>query len=1180
MGHSIRVVLAALMAVGAIEAFAQSAGSLRGTVTDPSGAIVPGVTVTLTNEATRFSRATTTDSVGGYYFGTVDRGLYTLQVELSGFRTWQATGVPVSTNGTLGVDVTLELGEITDTITVTADRELLSNETGAREGLITPEAIEDLSILGRNPLELLRILPGVVAPDQSSFEIQGMTAGFGGTGNAFSINGTRPEQMGITLDGANLRDVGNNSSTLNVPNNEFVAEVKVQVSNYAAEFGSNAINVQAVTKSGSSEFHGSAYWYNRHYELAANDRSRSLIGLERPESRFDYPGFTLSGPIVLPGFNKGRDKAFFFVGYEWARQSIDRGIDMAVVPTLGQRSGMFDDYQGGQDLNQSTTVNIPFGFPGQGAPAPGNDLSPYMTPTGRALLGIHPLPNYLDPDNRYNYVYDALSTQDRQQGVGRFDFNLSDATRLYVRLARDEDRSEQYRGVWGAGGIVPTPTPIIYTQVGVSAVANLTSVLSPTTTNEFVFSWSRLRNDNVFDEPSLMQKSAYDIGDSVNPFGDGGMIPQTWNQFDNQRGGVWFAQAVDNLFSYNGFLRFTDSFTRVLNSHALKAGLVVERQYKEQNSATDANILYIFAPWAAGTTGNDYGDMLVGRPAMASIATPTPVGHFVAWNFEAYLQDSWKPNRNLTLEYGLRFGKWTNNAEVNGLGAIFHGEDYDPDFGLFVDPDTKQRANGIRYAATGQVSKALRGSRPLLWMPRLNFAWDVSGEGDTIVRGGAGIFYTRETGNSQYNPIGLPPNAYGATLDSYALGGLGCGWGCSEGGLTYGTIGAADPFSALNRFSAYTLSPTNLSWPRTTNLSLSVARRLPWQQTLEVGYVGAFGRRLEALNWQNGAPIGTLREGLMLGNADMGDPVQRAALQDSVYAAVRPFPAYNQVVYWENLGRSNYHSLQVTLTRQAGDLQYLLAYTLGRNFGTLDLWIDPQDPARSEGVRASDRRHTLNASWSLSLGRPVGGGVAGALLDDWNLSGISTFATGTPMRLTWSGDLNNNTGSMARAWWGTQDVFSYAGPMAPVYTCDPQLGGSDVGEKVLDVGCIGIPEFGTEGQIPTPPYDLRSPSRSFHDLTVFKDFALGGSKRLQLRVGFFNLFNQSYPDPLQGDVDLELYAQCNLRVNGVPNGIGTSDNVCDPQGGFTYTENTLENFGKILTKRGHRVIELALRLFF
>jgi hypothetical protein len=257
--------------------------------------------------------------------------------------------------------------------------------------LITAAEIERRSIVGRNPLELLRILPGVVGNnDPGANEVSGM---FTGASGEISINGVRSQNLGITLDGANLRDVGANSGTLNVPNNEFVQEIKVQSSNYAAEFGSSGVQVQALTKSGSSRFHGTAYDYIRPYQVTATDRSRSLIGQDKPESRFQYPGFTVSGPVIFPRFNSNRNKAFFFFGFEVARQTLDEWAHLGITPTAGQREGLFNDYLGGQNLNQPTVVNIPSGFPGAGTPAANNDLRPYVDPIGQALLNLYPRQN-------------------------------------------------------------------------------------------------------------------------------------------------------------------------------------------------------------------------------------------------------------------------------------------------------------------------------------------------------------------------------------------------------------------------------------------------------------------------------------------------------------------------------------------------------------------------------------------------------------------------------------------------------------------------------------------------------------------------------------------------------------------------------------------------------------------
>jgi len=1181
-----RVAVAILVLSSASLAWAQIAGSLRGTVTDKTGAVVPGATVTLTSEATKFSRNVTTDAKGGYFFASLDPGTYTMKVEVSGFKSYESKNVRVSANTTTGVDVALELGSQSETIEVTAERNMIQTETGAREGLITPDQIENISIIGRNPLELLRTLPGVVSPEQSSFERNGAFSGFGGPDQAFSVNGTRPANLGITLDGANLRDIGNNSGMMNVPNNEFVAEVKVQMSNYAAEFGTAALNVQAITKSGSSEFHGTLYDYLRSYKTAANERARNYADQPRLNSKYQYPGFNLSGPILVPGtdFNKNRDKAFFFFGWEWNRQTIAADPLFAVVPTAGMRQGLFNDYGAGQHLNLPTTVNIPRNFPGAGTPAPNNDLRPYADPTGLKFMNLWPQPNYNDPNNRYNYIVNALFDANRTQGVLRVDYNITENTKAYVRLARDPEASDNPRGLWWQPGFVPMPSPIHATSTGRSAVANVTSVLSPTVTNEVLFTWSQLKNDNRFTDPSKMQLATYGISNFANPFGASQYIPEFVNEFDSSES-MWWAQDVDNIFSYNGFMRLGDNFTKVKNTHAFKVGAMAERQYKNQNFQHQNNVQLVFAPWGNGSTGNEFGDILVGRPAQAVVGQPSAVGNFVAWNIEAYAQDSWKVAKNFTLEYGIRFGKWSNNNETNDLGAIFDPALYDPTKGAFLDA-AKQQANGLAYVKTGQVDRNLTDPRPLLFMPRVNFAWDLSGNGNTVVRGGGGIFFNREQGNAQYNIINLPPNSYAATLDAGSLQNFAGGQG-----LTYNTIRQVDPLSAVSGIDYGTMSLTQLDWPRMYQTSISVAKRIPLRHVLEVGYVGTFGRKLAAQFQTNSLPDGALTSGT-LGNANLANPLHRAALDSSAYNSRRPFPSLQSVNIFEPVGTSNYNALQVTLSRQTGSFTYLAAYTYSKLKGTIGndfAQIDPIDPARSYGILLADRPHNLNFSWTWRLGEPVKeGGFGKAVLNGWNLSGVSTYISGEPIHLGFSGDLG--TDSMELAWYGTKDHLPYSqnfsqgsiGAITPTYTCDPTKGGNSVGDKVFDLSCIGIPAFGQSGPF-VPPYELRGPSRNFHDITIFKDFKLGGARRLQFRTGVFNLFNQAFPIATSNpgpDIDTRLEANCNHRVTGVPNGAGGTADVCDPTGGFSFTQNTIDNFGKITTKRGHRVVEFALRLFF
>jgi hypothetical protein len=1178
-----RIALALLVLLVAGAAFAQDTGSIRGTVTDTTGAVVPGATVTLQNEATKFTRNLVTDAKGDYYFGAVSPGSYSVTVEIPGFKTSSRKGIRINQREAAGYDPVIEVGAQTERVEVTAQRELIQTETGAREGLITADQIDNLSIVSRSPLELLRILPGAVMPDVSSLESVGNLTGVSNTNQdaQYAVNGVRGSNTVITLDGSKLQDIGSNNGVMIVPNNDMVSEVKVQSSNYAAEFGSAGIQVNAITKGGSSEFHGTVYDYIRHYKFQANDRSNTITGTARPQSKFQYPGGNISGPILIPGtdFNKNRDKAFFFFGMEFQLQDVDFGSNLAVTPTLAQRNGDFSELlaNSGSNLAQPTTVNIPGGYPGAGSAAPNNNLAPYIDPFGQMLMNLYPAPTGSYNDNRYNYNFSKLEPQDRTQFVLRLDYNFTENTKMYVRLARDSELMEKARGVWWNSSSYDLPSSIDHDNLGRSISANLTSVLSPTTTNEFLFTFSKLKLDIRHTNPEAVSLTALGFPNFQGPWGQQTDVAPVnlINTWSTPVGDLWDPLGQD-LFAYNSSLQFYDTFTKVLNTHAFKAGLSVERVHKDQNFQNNEMVEMIYSNWGNGTTGNVFGDTLTARPSQATAGTASPIGNFELWNIDLFLQDSWKVKRNFTLEYGVRLSKMTNNIEKNGKGARFDINKWDPSLGAYRD-DSKTYMNAVSYAELGEVDDDLIDSRPIYVMPRVNFAYDIKGDGDLIVRGGAGLFYNRPMGNAEYDVIHYSPYAYGITMDA------GSTQNFPGGRMDYNTIGQADPFAFVGGIAIpQSVSAESIEYPRYFTTSLSVGKRLPWQQFFEVGYVGTFGRHLLNSRHDNVTPEGAL-------NQDFPDPLQRAALDGSVVNRYQKYPGLGGVGFWEYNATSNYHALQATLSRQSsGSFQYFLTYTFSKVLGLINSEYTESDPffprERSYGVQSYDRTHVASLSWNWmvpDLTKSDNGFMKG-LLNGWQMSGISSFSSGIPVRLNLSGDLPSD--NMQRAWFGTSDVMGETPGSAPtvMYNCNPQLGNVDVNEKLFDIGCLGLPSFPTTGNF-VPPYYLRTPARNTHDLTLFKNFGLGGSRKLQLRVGAFNIFNQAYPTYNIGfnDLDLTLQTECNVRVSGVPNGAGgTVDNVCDPQGGFRFTQQTLDNFGKIISKRGRRIIEFAVKFYF
>jgi outer membrane receptor protein involved in Fe transport len=1158
-----------LALASAQSAFAQTAtsGTLRGTVKDPSGAVVAGANVTLVNERTKEERKYVTNDEGGYVFTAVTPDVYTVRVEAQNFKTAQQASVRVDTSSTRGLDFTLEIGTQGEVVNVVGGFEPIQKESGAKENTITAKQIDNTSIIGRSALELLRTLPGVVAPnpDEAGQQAVGFNSGANNSAQ-YNVNGLRGEQNNVSIDGARVIDIGANNGTIITANVDMVQEVKVQSSNYAAEHGSSGVQITATTKGGGHDFHGTLYTYVRDAVLNANDRSNTLVGVARPEESYRYPGGNVGGPILLPWtkFNRNRDKLFFFYGLEIQRQQVDPGTKFDVVPTADERRGI---------------------FPG------GLDVRNRIDPIGQALINLYPLPNFKDPaGGRNNYVATGLQPINRNQQNLRVDYNISDSTKLYVRWAREFENNDYARGLWWNPSAYELPSHVLGTNLGRSITANLTSVINPTMTNEFVFALSKLKLDNDYADPNKVSLAALGIPQYKTPFGDVSpyapiALITSWS---GQTSGDFWEPGGLPLFAHNSSMSFVDNLSKIYSTHTLKFGGLVERADKIQNFNGDQEGRFIYAPWGNRSTGNVFADILTGNPAQAVFTSTVPTGNFRLWNYEFYAQDGWKIRPNLTFEYGLRVAFYPTNREITGLGVRFDPKSYVQGQGVLVGGDPN-KPNGILTAASGAIPKGVTDNPPVQYAPRLNFAWDINGKGDWVVRGGYGLFYNRVQGNYQYYSLQQPPNSYSATFDAYAFN------------LSYGQLPLINPLAQVGAIGIQSADVNSINIPRVSNMSLSLAHRLPGSNVLEVSYVGTQGRHLPLQININYVPQGALLSG-HVGNADLSVPVQRVAVagQAAVIAQFRPFPAYSSVTFRDFTGTSNYHSLQATLSHQtSGRFQYFATYTFSKALGTTQTnendgnGTDPVDTRnRNWGVLPYDRTHVFNMTYNYLVPDLARGGFRNwftkGVLNGWQMSGITTFSSGVPIKLKFGGDISG--GGLAAAWIGS-DAFAQSnvssGAIPPVFLRNPQVtGGLSLGEKFLDLSAIQIPSFPNVGPYIQPFY-LRSPHRWNHDVSFFKNFNISERQKIQFRTGLFNIFNQAYPRYQQGnsqadnDIYTTLNVVCNVTRNGVPNGTGgTSDNVCDPTGGFHFDQQTVDNFGKVTRKHGHRIIEFALKYYF
>jgi Carboxypeptidase regulatory-like domain/TonB-dependent Receptor Plug Domain len=1220
------LIVALILSVwGTTESMAQATGSatLRGTIKDPSGAVVTNATVILINEATKIERRTTSNQGGLFVFSAVNPSTYKIKIESTGFKTLEQGGILLSPSDTRGLDFLLEIGAQTEVVTVSATTETLQTETGAKENTITAKQIENLSIISRSSIELLRILPGVVAPNQVNLEQVGFVSG-SNSSRDYNVNGLRGENNSVQIDGARMMDIGANNGSMITANPDMVQEVKVQTSNYAAEHGTSSVLIHATTKSGSNAFHGALYDYSRDHRLGANDRSNTRSLIKRPASQYNYPGGNIGGPLFLPRkvfgplgkFNENKDKAFFFVGFEYYYQRVDEGSRTGFVPTMKMRQGDFSELAPGS-INVPSGCNLPGYVPGQDAP--NNNLAPCVDPTGlgKALMNLYPEPNFSSPTS--NYVYSVLRPNDRNQITSKFDYNFSDRTKLFVRLAREYEEQGFPRGLWWDSSTYELPGKLTSKNLGRSVVVNLTNVISPEMTNEVLFGASKLKLNYDFADPDKVSYTALGVQrvgflPNKNPYIPLSVITWGGGDFHNAYGFP--------ILAWNDSFAVTDNLTKVYKSHTMKFGMFIEQANKKQQSNQDWNI-EMFQWGQGGGTGNNFGDLFVGHPGQVAMGSDRPGDNFRYYNYEFYAQDSWKVRPSFTLEYGLRLAYLPNNFERKGLGVLFDPQAYDPTQGVFINND-RLRPNGILRAVTGEIPKGVIDNPPLTLMPRLNFAWDVGGKGDWVIRAGAGLFYNRVQGNYDYYSSGIMPNSYRATVSAFS----------NSNGITFAGLSAIDPFSNIGIISISSRNPDSNDLPRVANMSLTIEKRLPSNNILSVAYVSTQGRHLPQQRNINFAPLGSIRSGLLVPTAsqvggdcstgedspgpdsqecrdlivartsDLSIPRHRVALDDGPARRFRPFSNYNNIGYYEFTGTSSYHSLQATLSRQTGRLTYFVAYTFGKALGTTAVnetdgaaWADPIDTrGRSWGVLPFDRTHILNLSYNYYFPDIARGALNKRFLrgvfNGWQMSGITTFQSGTPIRLRFSE--NNGLGigqnDIARAFFGT-DAFNIngaqnVGGITPVYLRDPRISNNGkIGDRIFDINAFGIPAFGTSGPAQIPFY-LRSPSRSNFDVTLFKNFRVSESKSFQFRTSFFNLFNQAYPfidvnNAANSDVNLNLITACNGgRRTGVPNGIGGVAEACDPTAGFSFTSDSLENFGKITNKRGRRIVELALKFYF
>ncbi len=750
-------------------------GTITGTVTDPSGAVVPGAKVVLTNQATSETRTTSTDASGLFSFTTVPRGTYSVTVTHHGFKALKKTDIVLTAGAEIGIPgLKLELGASTQTVEVSGQAYyVVPTTTGAKEETITSRQVENMPLEGRSAIGSILILPGVVKNGYNP-EVTGFNGTAGGVGG-FNVNGGRPDAVSITSNGTNNIDPGCNCGAAMIPDKEMVSEVTVQTANFSAANPQGPVVINTVTKSGTSQFHGEAYWTGRRPGWNANDWLNNQSHLARPQSTFNYPGFNIGGPIIIPGtsFNKHRNKAFFFFGAEWMRQTQDLGVHQGSVPTQLMRQGNFTELLNGSPYQQYWTS----GFTNEGSVVPctsSDKTSPFyvpnassdssqavpsytfangtvlncttpgvipfgpsgsataMDPAATAFFKQMPLPNHTPTQALpFNYISDATGPVDHNTYTGRIDYDFTENTKLYVTLDHESETAVDPYGLWWGGSTIPYPGTETAQQHSNGVTGTLVQVLSPTLTNEINFGTTRLVLPWGLANPALDSTQALGYPyQGVFP-NTTGLMPgiTSWDSgFPTLINGE--GSTVPNTYADKWLNQIRDDFSLVAGNHLLKFGVYYEHVTNQQPTS-DPRGFITDSRWGI-QSGNAYADLMMGQVDGFGQSNKLLLPNLAYNEFDGYIEDTWRTTPRLTLTYGLRvdhigqpfdrlgeISTFSIPGYVSGGGYLCRSPG---PYGCGSATNLSFTVNGQTYNLTGQQAGYTGGAAPVGAYPGLQRA--------------------------------------------------------------------------------------------------------------------------------------------------------------------------------------------------------------------------------------------------------------------------------------------------------------------------------------------------------------------------------------------------------------------------------------------------------------------------
>src|SRR2546421_4236329 len=1090
--------------------------TIVGTVTDPSGSVIANVKITITNLETGLAHVTTTNDAGQYVAVDVHIGHYNIKAEATGFKVAEQKGLVLQVGDRTRVDFQMSLGAASETVTVEANAVRVQADSGEVSNVIDDQQMSQIAVNGRSIYQLAALAPG------ASSQITGFVNTPVGGNASVEFNGMRQNHNIYLLDGGEDDDRGGAGGMSIAPSTDAIAEFRQLTSNYSADYGlSSAGTMTMVLKSGTSTLHASAWEFNRNDAFDAKNPFTPA-----QELRLNVFGFNVAGPVTFGKlYNPDKKKTFFFYNMEW-RKLIQGGSTNQHVPN----GSFYPDSTTGNSNFGSTVVTVPTAAkvssnvlfancPGglapagvvQGQPFPNNTIPKCMiAPNAAALVGagIFPKSNAVDSSGTPTFIGGNNSPTNLKEEIVRIDHNFTSKFSVFGHFVSEQVTQNYGISQW-SGANVPTVGDT-FGNPSYSAVIHTTYAISPTLLNEAAFNYNGNRINIIPYAGSGLSSLALPTGYvSTNSRLFTG--PNNLNRIPNidLNGGIgshfeisswpWKNKADD--------YQIRDDISLTKGAHQLKFGAswAIYKKVQDLFGTTQGSFTFdgtFTTPTGAkSVAGNDLADFLLGTAKSYSELAVQESGKWNNVSWAAYVQDNWRVNRRLTLNLGLRWDGVPHTYEANNRMGNFYPSLYDnaktaimlPDGtvsplspGLGTSPNpilagVQLYLNGIGIPGQNGVPKGLVNKHWAAFGPRLGFAYDVSGNAKTVVRGGFGIMYERIQGNDMYDAGPNIPFSLGVTNNSVTL---------ADPGILLATGAAAS--RPINPADLTGLAVDNYKLPASYQYSVGVQHSLNAKSVLSVSYVGNQNRHQNDRSQYN-----------------LPDPSALPALIGGSQYNSAPgltYPGFHAIRLTANEANSHYNAFQVDLNSQVGrDLQLRAYYTLSRTIdpttagnggGDLGNVSNPYAGWRYDiGPGGYDRTH--NAAFNFIYDIPVFRGSQSRLvktaLGGWQVSGIVTMSSGLPINIGLSGNQSGNGLPAATNRANLTGSVSY-----------PHTVGQWFDTTAFTAPAVGA--FGTLGH-----NALRGPGRDNWNMSLFKSFLFSEARgsRLEFRAESFNTWNHT-----------------------------------------------------------------------